>query len=208
MRADVKNVLRAAGVQVELKGYKEHKVYESYYMQGTMYVQGKKAIQFTDRGDGGECHLVILNDANAEPLLNIEPELAKLPAYERDDLMKRTGSTESDSIIESMVADPYTLTSMFYAMAEDLLEFNRMKVKAKKSTMVKFGGVTYADGSYEAYAMPIGERAFLNIVAELLKKPDCDQHVQIWNLDQEWKTYTLLELQKILKLYENERKMK
>ena len=184
MRNDVLALLNRNGVTVELKGYKEMSSTDGYHMQGSLYVNGKKAIFFEDLGVGGECDIYILNESYAKPLTDIKDELAKLSAYPEE----RLGASANPDTLKSMSDMPYRFDNLFYEMAEDYAELKDMRRHAKKKTLVQWENETYEKGEASMIIAPYSDLVGKQILSKMLKLEH--KTVKIWNIDESWKTYT------------------
>jgi hypothetical protein len=175
MRKDITLVLEENNVKVQLKAYKEIPTDDGYHMVGNLYVNGKKAISFEDGGFGGGCDHYILNQANAQPILDILPQLAKIKAYPDSDL-----------------DCTYDLETMFYEMAEDFLANRDLKRQCSKKTLVKFLDREYSKGEYTVYTHKFDKPMVEHIIKELVSTKQ--DSVVVFNIDKEWKEYTVNEL--------------
>lgn len=178
MRIDVMEFLKANNVEVELKGYKEMQGQDGYIMQGTLYVNGKKAIWCEDGGFGGGCNVSTLNEKNAKPLTDIN--LAQLKAYPND---------------ETLGDLPYDVEKMFYEMAEDFLERKDMLRRARTKTLVKFSNREYEIGEFTVYSHKCDKGMINHIIKEMEK--GSQEKIVIWNIAKEWKSYTINELREV-----------
>ena len=182
MRKDVLDILNKHSLTVELKGYKEMPASDGYHMNGTLYVNGKRALLCDDAGRGGELDIDVVNQKNAQPLLDIVEELNTLKAYPGD---KSLGDLK------------YQLDSMFYTMAEEFLLKKDMKRRAKNTIMVRFGNREYSEGEFTVYKK---QTVSVGMINHLLKTIQTEKtRVDIWNVEQEWKTYGVRDLQNLLK---------
>jgi len=78
---EIKKVLDKHNINIELYSYKEHQTMDGYWMYGKLKVNGKPAFEFTNEGLGGPTICNVLNQKNAQPLLNIKKELNKIKYF-------------------------------------------------------------------------------------------------------------------------------
>lgn len=177
MRNDVQTILNKHNVTIELKGYKEGPARDGYRMEGNLSVNGKKAIGCLERGDGSMFEYEILNEKNAQPLLDIMDELSTLPKYDGDE-------------------DGFEMEQLFIQYVEDLMTLKQLKSKARKKTLVKWSHDTYEEGQYSAYNHEYSNPVLNAIVNKMIEKGD--ETVQIWNPTQSWTSYTIDEVKALM----------
>ena len=184
MRKDLEDLLNKHNIRLELKGYKEAPSTDGYFMTGNLYVNGKKAINFTDGGYGGECEIEILDKNNAKPLLDIKKEIADLKAY-------------PDDQDEKMREHPLDLDDVFYTMAEELLEKKDLVKKSKKKILLRFLNKNYSKGGYDFLNRFFDAKGLKNVIAILER--DKVEKIQVFNFENKWIDYSVEELKEKLK---------
>jgi hypothetical protein len=146
------DILKENNIEVELKNYKELQTQDGYHMQGTIYVNGKKALICEDGGFGGPLDVRQYltktqfekgqKNKHAQLLIDIFNDEKILKDKIVNTIFNITNKEGEKSILYC------DIDSLFYLLAEKFLEHKDMKKRSAKNIIYKLVDEDLKEGEF------------------------------------------------------------
>jgi len=183
MNNQAKQILSENNISLELKDFKEKRKNRVLNTSGIICVNGIEAISFKSIEDE-EFTYEIINKKESKKLLSLMPKLSDIS-------ITVEGIDYGESYYFEM---EYDFENLCFDLGNDIKNTKYLKKLCKKNTLIRYINEDYEDSESVVYKYTLN-KSLVEFIGTVITKRK-QSSVFIYNIDEEWKEYTISELLK------------